>query len=78
MSKYHVHNANVPYVGAPYQGPLMQEIGLSTDYAQFQDLTEAIKCADKLHSACDTGWLVVRTFSERIVYSTVNNEPVVD
>lgn len=70
MSKFHVHNAKVPYTGFPYSGLLLKEVGLDTDYAQFHDIDEAIECANKLHSVAPSGWQVIRTFSERVEYST--------
>lgn len=70
MAKYHVHNASVNYLGNPYCGPLLKEAGIAHSEAQYGTLEDAIECANKLHDLNPSGWLVVRTFSERVVYDS--------
>ncbi|WOL24530.1 hypothetical protein fHeYen902_184 [Yersinia phage fHe-Yen9-02] len=71
MARYHVHNATVPYVGLAYYGPHMQDIGFEEgSTADFGTRKEAIECADKLQAVCETGWLVVHSFYERVEYDS--------
>lgn len=74
MARFHVHNATVSYVGLPYSGPYLEQIELPVqiDSAEFEDLNKAIECADKLQAVCDSGWLVVHTFHERVMHDSRN------
>ncbi|AQT28754.1 hypothetical protein YOLOSWAG_283 [Erwinia phage vB_EamM_Yoloswag] len=71
MSNYLVHNALVPFKGDAYKGPLLQELGYGDNaVADFPSINEAVECADNLHAVNDSGWLVVHSFNERVLYDS--------
>lgn len=77
MPRYLVHNCLTPFQGLAYAGPAMQEAGYEEDaVADFEKLDQAIECADKLHAVVDSGWLVVHSFNERVLYDSRSKQRV--
>jgi len=77
MPRYLVHNAVTPFTGLPYNGPAMKEAGYAEDaVADFESLDQATECADKLHAVVESGWLVVHSFNERVLYDSRANQRV--
>ena len=71
MARYLVHNALVQFRGAAFNGAAMQEAGYEENaVADFESLDEATECADKLHAVVESGWLVVHSFNERVLYDS--------
>lgn len=77
MPRYLVHNVLTPFAGLPYSGPAMKEAGYDEDaVADFEKLDQATECADKLHAVVDSGWLVVHSFNERVLYDSRSKQRV--
>lgn len=71
MARYLVHNATVNFTGQAYSGPALQQAGYEPDaVADFETIDQATECADKLHTVVDSGWLVVHSFNERVLYDS--------
>lgn len=71
MARYLVHNALTPFTGQAYNGPVMKDVGYEEDaFADFETIDQATECADKLHAVVDSGWLVVHSFNERVLYDS--------
>lgn len=71
MARYLVHNALVPFRGAAFSGAAMQEAGYEEgQVADFETIDQATECADKLHAVVESGWLVVHSFNERVLYDS--------
>lgn len=79
MPNFVIANANVKYVGVPYDGAFMELIGKPDEVASYDTMEEAINVAVQLkeRSGDQTDWNVLNDFSERVVYTTKQEpEPV--
>lgn len=71
MARYLVHNALSQFKGQAYCGPAMKEAGYDEQaVADFDSIDQATECADKLHAVVASGWLVVHSFNERVLYDS--------